>query len=86
MEGNRWSNFCLPEILCDSLQYVVQIVLAVEILGFLNFEVNFVAFLTIIIEKAVFLRYLVFDLMAKHQSCLVCPAARHVFYSVASSP
>ena len=84
VEGDRGSQFCLLQVLGDGLDDVVDVVLGVEVVLLIHFEVDLAALLGVVVVEDVFLGDVVADLSAQHQPCLVGPAPRHVLYGVSA--
>ena len=85
VEGDRGSQFCLLQVLADGLDDVVNIVLGVEILLLVDFEVDLAALLGIVVVENILLGNVVANLGAQHQPRLVGPAPRHVLNRVTAS-
>ena len=85
MESNRGPDLCLSQVLSDSLEDVIKVLLTVLIFGFVHFKMDFVVFLGIVVGEIVFLWDLIVDLSSQHQAGFVGPTSSHVLDCVAPS-
>ena len=84
VEGDRGSQFCLLQVLGNGFDDVVDVVLAVVVLLLVDFEVDLVPLLPVVVVEYVLLWNVVADLGVQHQPGLVGPAPRHVLDGVAA--
>lgn len=85
MESNRWPYFCLSQVLCDSLDDVIQVSSIVLVFPLLYIEVNFVAFLIVIFVENIACWYIISDLLFEHNTSFIRPASTYILNSVSST-
>lgn len=84
MEGHAWA-ICVSQVLSDGAFKVGHVLGIILILGLVHFEVDFEVVSCVEIGEIIAHRDVVVDLVAHHESCFICPAARHILNGVPAS-
>lgn len=85
VKRNGWSLLTTSQILSNGLKESIKIDYRVCIHSFLDLEMNSIAVFLVKIRILLFLWYSIFNLSAKHQTCLISPASRNIFYRISTT-
>ena len=85
MESDRGPDLSFSQVLSDCLENIIQVLLAIQIIYFIHFEMNLIILLCIVVREIILLWDLVVNLPPHHQASFISPASGYVLNGIAAS-